>query len=98
MSRNPKRGRKGKRHPNHYVFTREDCRKGYRAAKAKCEAESADRAAWFWRMIRGFYRKKGTWYPQSRKDDNGEEENGAGGAAGGDDGIPCRAASNDTTA
>jgi hypothetical protein len=39
-------------------FTREECRRGYQAAKAKCEELGWDVSAWFFRVIRGHYRKK----------------------------------------
>ncbi len=39
-------------------FTREECRKGYRAAKAAMDERGWEAAAWFLRHIRGFYRRK----------------------------------------
>lgn len=39
-------------------FTREECQKGYQAAKAKMDARSPNASAWFFRHIRGFYRRK----------------------------------------
>ncbi len=39
-------------------FTREECQKGYRAAKAKMDERSPDASAWFFRLVRGFYRRK----------------------------------------
>ncbi|GEM_PF-5697214 len=49
----PKRRRgKGK-----YRFTKKDCQRGYQAALQKC-SEDWDLAAWFFRTIRGHYRKE----------------------------------------
>jgi hypothetical protein len=45
------------RHKKRYRFTRDDCRKGYRAALARCN-EDWDLAAWFFRRVRGYYRRK----------------------------------------
>lgn len=40
-----------------YRFTKEDCRRGYRAALAKC-SEDWDLYAWLYYKIRGWYRRK----------------------------------------
>ena len=79
MPRDGKRGRKGK----WYKFTREDCQKGYRAAKAKCDRDW-DLSAWFYRRIRGYFRAKGTWYPQTKGESDGPEEDGPASADGGE--------------
>jgi hypothetical protein len=42
----------------HVGFSKEACQKGYQTAKAKCDALSPRVSAWFWRLIRGYYRKK----------------------------------------
>jgi hypothetical protein len=39
-------------------FTHEECRKGYRAAKAKMDQRSPSASAWFFRLVRAFYRRK----------------------------------------
>ena len=39
-------------------FTREECQKGYKAAKAKMDERSPSASAWFFRLVRGFYRRK----------------------------------------
>jgi hypothetical protein len=39
-------------------FTTEQCRKGYQAAKRKMDERSPQASAWFFRRIRGWYRKK----------------------------------------
>ena len=39
-------------------FTRAECQKGYQAAKAKMDQRSPDASAWFFRLVRGFYRRK----------------------------------------
>jgi hypothetical protein len=39
-------------------FSREECQKGYRAAKAKMDERSPDASAWFFRLVRTFYRRK----------------------------------------
>lgn len=53
------RGRVTKRKPprKRYRFTKEDCRRGYQAALAKC-MEDWDLYAWFFRRIRGHYQRK----------------------------------------
>jgi len=48
---------KRKRSKKHYCFTRDDCQRGYQAALAKCN-EDWNLAAWFFRRIRGHYRRK----------------------------------------
>ena len=40
-----------------YRFTKEDCRRGYQAALAKC-MENWDLYAWFFRRIRRHYAKE----------------------------------------
>ncbi len=62
------RGRKRKRNAGHFKpgydprrragFTREECQRGYQAAKAVMDGRSPDASAWFFRHIRGFYRRK----------------------------------------
>lgn len=47
-----------KRKRNRYVFTREDCQKGYRAAEQKMMERGWDAYAWWLRHIRGYYRKE----------------------------------------
>jgi hypothetical protein len=42
----------------HRGFTTEQCRKGYQAAKKKMDARSPQASAWFFRRIRGWYRKR----------------------------------------
>ena len=51
----PRRARRppGKR----YRFTKEDCRRGYQAALAKC-MQDWQLYAWFYYRIRGWYRQK----------------------------------------
>lgn len=40
-----------------YRFTKKDCQRGYQAALEKC-SKDWDLYAWFYRTIRGHYRKK----------------------------------------
>lgn len=49
--------RRPTRRQRKYRFTKADCRRGYQAALAKC-SEDWDLAAWFFRHIRGHYRRK----------------------------------------
>jgi hypothetical protein len=49
------RPRRGAR--KRYRFTRDDCRRGYQAALAKC-MQSWDLYAWFYYRVRGWYRHK----------------------------------------
>lgn len=65
MSRKETRGRKKK---GSYVFTREDCRKGYRAALAKCTEAGWSRLAWFIYRVRGYYRER------QQENDHGQKE------------------------
>lgn len=37
-----------------YQFTREDCQRGYQAARAKCVSDW-NLFAWFFRRVRGWY-------------------------------------------
>ncbi len=67
--RHDKRRRKG--------FTVEECKRGYANAKKKL-ASDPEKYAWLWRRIRGYFRAKGTWYPQL-EDRNGQEEDRDGG-------------------
>ena len=54
MTRQPlKRSRRKGR----YRFTKEDCQRGYQAALAKC-ATDWHLYAWFFRHVRGHYRRK----------------------------------------
>ena len=73
--RNPGWFRKGFDARRHVGFTAEQCRKGYQAARAKCDADAA-RAAWFWRMIRGFYRARGSWHPNEERRKHGPKKDG----------------------
>lgn len=41
-----------------HVFTREECQRGYEAAKARCELLGWHASAWFFRRVRGWYRAK----------------------------------------
>lgn len=85
--RNPGWFQKGHDPRRHSGFTKEQCRKGYRSAKAKCD-QDIQTAAWFWRLIRAHYRAKGMWYPQSERRKHGEEERRAGGSSADLDDIP----------
>jgi len=49
--------RQSDRRKTRYWFTRADCQRGYQAALAKCN-EDWNLAAWFFRRIRGHYRKE----------------------------------------
>jgi hypothetical protein len=40
-----------------YVFTTEDCKKGYQAALEKC-SQDWHLSAWFYYRVRGYYRKR----------------------------------------
>jgi hypothetical protein len=71
--KNPGRFRKGFDPRRRRGFSREECRRGYRAAKEKCR-EDVHVSAWLWRKLRGHYRAQGTWYPQQKGNDHGEEE------------------------
>lgn len=55
MSRKHPRPR-GRGFGKRYRFTKEDCRRGYQAALTKC-AEDWNLYAWFFRRIRGHYRR-----------------------------------------
>lgn len=48
---------KGGPRKERYRFTKEDCQRGYRAALAKC-MEDWHLFAWFYRRVRGHYRRK----------------------------------------
>jgi hypothetical protein len=65
-------------------FSKDECRKGYAAAKQKCR-DDPHTFAWLWRKLRGHYRAKGTWYPQQKGNDHGEEEDDR---CGGEDPAP----------
>ena len=52
------RAAKRGRHKERYRFTRKDCQRGYQAALAKC-MEDWQLYAWFHRLVRAHYRKKG---------------------------------------
>ena len=53
----PKRRRSRQGAGKRYRFTKDDCRRGYQAALAKC-MEDWDLWAWLYYRIRGFYRRK----------------------------------------
>lgn len=54
----PRKDARGPKRKGRYVFTKEDCQKGYQAALAKCTEAGWDRLAWFVRKMRGEYREK----------------------------------------
>ena len=53
----PARLAKRKRTKERYRFTKEDCRRGYQAALAKCN-EDWGLASWLWRRLRAHYKHK----------------------------------------
>lgn len=55
----PKRAkrRRSKQQPGKYRFTKADCQRGYQAALEKCSTDW-NLYAWFYRRVRGFYRRK----------------------------------------
>ena len=52
------RATKRERHKGRYRFTKEDCRRGYQAALAKC-GHDWNLFAWLFRRLRRHYSKKG---------------------------------------
>src|SRR5437867_1762257 len=60
--------KKGTDARRHQGFTREACQRGYQATLAKI-SNSWQLSAWFYYLIRGFYRAQ-------RREQHGEEENG----------------------